>query len=258
VSSPLPLQLMMFGRLGGKKTALVSAGAALPGRSQPIPTAERHYVLGTSLLEPIPPGFGECSFGCGCFWGSEKAFWRLPGVYLTSTGYQGGYTANPTYGEVCSGATGHTEVVRVVWDPAVVGFADVLKLFWECHDPTQGMGQGNDRGTQYRSGIYTTSDHQIPLAEASCQAYQQLLTASGHGMITTEIKSGQQFFPAEAYHQQYLAKPGSRPYCSAMPTGQLLGDFPGADYKLASQVWSQYDWSIPHCVLRGDNTPISL
>ena len=248
----------MFGRFGGNKTAPVSPGAALPGRNRPIPTAKRHHVLGTPLLEAAPPGFADCSFGCGCFWGSEKAFWRLPGVHLTSVGYQGGTTPNPTYEEVCSGATGHTEVVRVVWDPAVTGFADVLKLFWECHDPTQGMGQGNDRGTQYRSGIYTTSAEQMPVAEASRTAYQHLLSAAGHGEITTEIVSGQPFFPAEAYHQQYLAKPGSRPYCSAMPTGQVLGDFPGADYKLPPQVWSHYDWSIPHCVLRGDNTPIAL
>ena len=248
----------MFGRFGGNKTDLVSASAALSGRNTPIPTAKRHQVLGTPLLEPIPPGFADCSFGCGCFWGSEKAFWRLPGVYLTSVGYQGGITPNPTYEEVCSGATGHTEAVRVVWDPAMIGFADVLKLFWECHDPTQGMGQGNDRGTQYRSGIYTTSEEQVPMAEASRTAYQQLLSAAGHGTITTEIISGQPFFPAEAYHQQYLAKPGSSPYCSAMPTGQALGEFPGADYKLPHQVWDHYDWSISHCVLRSDNTPISL
>jgi len=248
----------MFGRFGGNKTTRVSADAALPGRTTPIPTARRHHVLGTPLLGPVPPGFAGCSFGCGCFWGAEKAFWRLPGVHVTSVGYQGGTTPNPTYEEVCSGATGHTEVVRVVWDPTVTGFADVLKLFWECHDPTQGMGQGNDRGAQYRSGIYTVSEEQAPMAEASRTAYQQLLSAAGHGRITTEITSGQPFFPAEAYHQQYLAKPGSRPYCSAMPTGQLLGDFPGADYKLPPQLWRHYDWSISHCVLRGDNTPIAL
>ncbi|MXZ82119.1 MAG: peptide-methionine (S)-S-oxide reductase MsrA [Synechococcus sp. SB0666_bin_14] len=248
----------MFGRFGGNRTASVSAGAALPGRTTPIPTARRHHVLGTPLLGPVPPGFADCSFGCGCFWGVEKAFWRLPGVHVTSVGYQGGSTPNPTYEEVCSGATGHAEVVRVVWDPTVTGFADVLKLFWECHDPTQGMGQGNDRGTQYRSGIYTVLEEQAPMAEASRTAYQHLLSAAGRGKITTEITSGQPFFPAEAYHQQYLAKPGSRPYCSAMPTGQVLGDFPGADYKLPPQAWSHYDWSVSHCVLRGDNTPIAL
>ena len=230
----------MFGRQGGNRTA------------------NRHHVLGTPLQEAVPAGFGDCSFGCGCFWGSEKAFWRLPGVHLTSVGYQGGATLNPTYEEVCSSATGHAEVVRAVWNPAVVGFADLLKLFWECHDPTQGMGQGNDRGSQYRSGIYPTSPEQVSMAEASRTAYQQLLSAAGYGKITTEIVDGQRFFPAEAYHQQYLAKPGSRPYCSAMPTGQALGDFPGADYKLPPQVWRHYDWSVPHCVLRGDNTPIAL
>ena len=240
------------------KPSLVSPAEALPGRQSPIPTAEKHYVLGTPLLKTIPAGFDDCSFGCGCFWGSEKAFWRLPGIDRTAVGYQGGYTVNPTYEEVCSGATGHAEVVRVVWDPQVIGFADLLKLFWECHDPTQGMAQGNDHGTQYRSGIYTTSSVQTALAQASLAAYQQSLTAAGFGSITTEIVTGKPFFPAEAYHQQYLAKPACRPYCSAMPTGIALDDFKGADFMLPAEVWKHYDWEQKHCVLRSDNRPIQL
>ena len=173
-------------------------------------------------------------------------------------GYAGGSTPNPTYEEVCSGQTGHTEVVRVVWDREVIALSDLLKLFWECHDPTQGMGQGNDRGSQYRSAIYTHTPEQARLAEASAAHYQTLLNAAGFGPITTERKSDQPFFFAEAYHQQYLARPGSRPYCSAQPTAIALGDFPGSDYTLPAGVWSQYDWSISHCILRGDNAPIRL
>jgi peptide-methionine (S)-S-oxide reductase len=234
----------------------VSPQQALPGRSDPIPTAERHWVLGTPLQAPLNSGQEEALFGCGCFWGAEKGFWRLPGVVTTAVGYAGGSTPHPTYEEVCSGRTGHTEVVRVVWTSAQVSFADMLKLFWECHDPTQGNAQGNDRGSQYRSAIYTTTSSQLELAEASRQRYQTLLNAAGRGVITTEIASDRPFFFAEAYHQQYLARPGSRPYCSAQPTGVRLDTLEGASFLLSPAVWSHYDWSISHCILRGDNAPI--
>ena len=252
--------------MAGSKTQLVSPAAALPGRSTPIPTAERHAVLGTALKAPLSTSQQEALFGCGCFWGAEKGFWRLPGVVTTAVGYAGGFTPNPAYEEVCSGATGHTEVVRVVWDVNAVDFSDLLKLFWECHDPTQGNRQGNDVGSQYRSMIVVDRPELMDLATASRDAYQTLLSAAGFGAITTEISSGinagitgqQPFTFAETYHQQYLAKPGSRPYCSAQPSGLLLGPFPGADYRLPASVWQAYDWTIPHCVLRGDNQPIVL
>lgn len=217
-----------------------------------------HVVLGTPInLEP-GEGQGEALFGCGCFWGAEKGFWRLPGVLTTAVGYAGGQLENPSYQQVCSGRSGHAEVVRVVWDQAVIDFSDLLKLFWECHDPTQGDRQGNDRGSQYRSAIYVTAPALLEQATASRDAYQALLADAGFGPITTEIRSGPRFWFAEPYHQQYLAKPGSRPYCSAQPSGQQLGDFPGAHYRLDRRVWDCYDWSIPHCVLRGDNAPIPL
>ena len=219
---------------------------------------ERHAVLGTPLHAPLMDDQEEAMFGCGCFWGAEKGFWRLPGVVTTSVGYAGGRTPSPTYQQVCSGRTGHAEIVRVVWSTPAIAFSDLLKLFWECHDPTQGDRQGNDQGSQYRSAIYTTTPEQLQLAETSRDAYQQGLISRGLGPITTEISANQTYFPAEAYHQQYLAKPGSRPYCSAMPTGVPLEAFPGADYKLPAKVWSHYDWSISHCVLRGDNAPITL
>lgn len=217
-----------------------------------------HAVLGTPIDAPVTAAQSDVLFGCGCFWGAEKGFWRLPGVVSTAVGYAGGALEDPSYQQVCSGRTGHAEVVRVVWDRQSVGFADLLKLFWECHDPTQGDRQGNDRGSQYRSAIYVSSDQDRVLAETSREAYQGLLSAAGHGSITTEIRRGVRFWSAETYHQQYLAKPGSRPYCSAQPTGVELSDFPGCDYKLPASVWQQYDWSIPHCVLRGDNAPISV
>jgi peptide-methionine (S)-S-oxide reductase len=197
-------------------------------------------------------------FGCGCFWGAEKGFWRLPGVVTTAVGYAGGSLDQPTYQQVCSGRTGHAEVVRVVWDRERIHLSDLLKLFWECHDPTQGDRQGNDSGSQYRSAIYLTTADDLALAEASRQAYQALLSAAGYPSITTEIRSGQTLWYAESYHQQYLAKPGSRPYCSAQPSGERLGPFPGADYRLPAAVWAHYDWNISHCVLRGENAPIAL
>jgi peptide-methionine (S)-S-oxide reductase len=179
-------------------------------------------------------------------------------VVTTAVGYAGGQRDNPSYQQVCSGATGHAEVVRVVWDQERIHFSDLLKLFWECHDPTQGDRQGNDRGSQYRSAIYVSDPQQLELALASREAYQQLLSGAGYGPITTEIASGRTLWYAEPYHQQYLAKPGSRPYCSAQPSGQRLGNFAGASYQLDPRVWQHYDWTISHCVLRGDNGPIAI
>ena len=219
---------------------------------------ERHVVLGSPLRAPLMDDQEEIVFGCGCFWGAEKGFWRLPGVISTSVGYAGGQTDHPSYDQVCSGRTGHTEVVRVVWSAPAIDVSDLLKLFWECHDPTQGDRQGNDRGSQYRSAIYTTNTRQMQLVQASRAWYQNALSEAGHGEITTEIAADRPYYFAEAYHQQYLARPGSRPYCSAMPTGVRLGNFDGADYRLPEKVWSHYDWSISHCVLRGDNSPIAL
>ena len=242
--------------MGGAKDKLIAPEAALPGRETPLATAERHVVLGTPLKAPLSISQQEALFACGCFWGAEKGFWRLPGVVSTAVGYAGGYTPNPTYEEVCSGRTGHTEVVRVVWDVHAVDFSDLLKLFWECHDPTQGMAQGNDTGTQYRSAIYVNDPALLTIAEASRQRYQELLNGAGRGAITTEIATERPFYFAETYHQQYLARPGSRPYCSARPSGIRLDGFDGAAFKLNPSVWSHYDWSIDHCVLRGDNTPI--
>jgi peptide-methionine (S)-S-oxide reductase len=229
-----------------------------PSSDQTLRSPGRHAVLGTPYADAAGEGQGEVLFGCGCFWGAEKGFWRLPGVVTTAVGYAGGQSASPSYQEVCAGHTGHAEVVRVVWDRQRLGFADLLKLFWECHDPTQGNRQGNDRGSQYRSVIYVDDPQLLALAIASQETYGTLLQQAGRGAITTEIGSGHRFHPAEEYHQQYLAKPGSRPYCSAQPSGVPLGDFPGADYRLPASVWQAYDWSIPHCVLRGDNQPIPL
>lgn len=226
--------------------------------SQPSDNQSRHVVLGTPLNAPLMDDQEEVLFGCGCFWGAEKGFWRLPGVVSTAVGYAGGQVENPSYEQVCSGRTGHSEVVRVVWSTTAVDFSDLLKLFWECHDPTQGDRQGNDRGSQYRSAIFTTTDHQAELARASRDWYESELKQQGGQNITTEIAADQVFFRAEEYHQQYLARPGSRPYCSAMPSGVLLGAFKGANYKLPGSVWSHYDWSVSHCVLRGDNSPIPL
>ena len=214
-------------------------------------TQEPHVVLGTPIDAPLAQGQAEALFGCGCFWGAEKGFWRLPGVVTTAVGYAGGGVENPSYEQVCSGRTGHSEVVRVVWDTAAIGFADLLKLFWECHDPTQGDRQG-------RSAIYVSDPELLREAEASRDAYQARLTAAGFGPITTEIRAGVPFYGAEPYHQQYLARPGSRPYCSAMPTQVPFEGYEGAQFLLDSAVWHSYDWSVSHCVLRGDNAPIRL
>jgi peptide-methionine (S)-S-oxide reductase len=194
----------MFGF--GKKSSLPTPETALKGRTEAISVPDRHFVNGNALKPPYPEGMEIAMFGLGCFWGAEKAFWKLDGVYSTAVGYAAGLTPNPTYQEVCSGMTGHNEVVRVVFDPAVISYAELLQAFWESHNPTQGMRQGNDAGTQYRSGIYASSPAQKAMAESSRDAYQQALKSAGHGTITTEILDAPEFYFAEAYHQQYLAK----------------------------------------------------
>jgi peptide-methionine (S)-S-oxide reductase len=203
-----------------RKPEMVSAADALPGRATPIPVAGAHAVLGTPLTGPWPAGLEVAVVGMGCFWGAERIFWRTPGVYSTSVGYAGGFTANPTYEETCTGRTGHTEAVQIVFDPAVVSYEQILKLFWENHDPTQLFGQGNDVGTQYRSAIYTTSDEQARIAAASREAFQPVVTAAGGGEITTEITPLRDFYYAEDYHQQYLSE-GKNPngYCNHGPNG---------------------------------------
>ncbi|MFD8591481.1 peptide-methionine (S)-S-oxide reductase MsrA [Streptomyces sp. NPDC059637] len=196
-----------------------TAEEALPGRDEPaFALPERHTVLGNPLAGPYPEGLETADFGLGCFWGAERKFWRVPGVWTTLVGYQGGHTPNPTYEEVCSGLTGHTEAVRVVFDPRTVSYEQLLKVFWESHDPTQGYRQGNDVGTQYRSAVYTHSAEQAAAAEASRDAYQQVLAESGYGEITTELAPAGPFHPAEAYHQQYLDK-NPAGYCGIGGTG---------------------------------------
>jgi peptide-methionine (S)-S-oxide reductase len=200
------------------KSIMPTADDALKGRETPIAVPDRHFVLGTPLEPPFPAGLEQAIFGLGCFWGAERKFWELPGVYTTAAGYAGGYTRHPSYEEVCSGRTGHTEVVLVVFDPAKVSYAQLLRIFWESHDPTQGMRQGNDVGTQYRSAIYTFSDRQRQAAEASKMVYEQSLAKHGYPSITTEIADAPPFYYAEDYHQQYLAKnPGG--YCGIGGTG---------------------------------------
>jgi len=208
----------MLNFLSKHKTAMPDAESALPGRATPMPVPDRHFVLDTPLRGPFPADTELIVFGAGCFWGVEKIFWQLPGVFTTAVGYAAGMTPNPTYEEVCSAQTGHNEVVLVVYRPAEIGFEDLLKHFWEAHDPTQGMRQGNDVGTQYRSGIYTTSDEQRAAAEASRERYQAALTAAGRGKITTEILPAPDFYYAEDYHQQYLAK-NPNGYCGLGGTG---------------------------------------
>jgi len=189
-----------------RKSTLPTADAALPGRATPLTVPETHFVNGHRIVPPFPAGMKEAVFGMGCFWGAERLFWQLPGVYSTSVGYAGGFTPNPTYQEVCSGATGHAEVVRVIYDPRKIDYGQLLKVFWESHDPTQGMRQGNDVGTQYRSAIYVSDEQQRAAAEESKRAYQAQLTAAGRGSISTEIRDAPPFYYAEDYHQQYLAK----------------------------------------------------
>ncbi len=201
-----------------KKAAMPAREDALPGRAQKMPVPEAHFVNGKKLTPPFPAGLETAIFGLGCFWGAERCFWRLPGVYVTAVGYAGGYTPNPSYEEVCSGQTGHTEAVLVVFDPKAISYDALLKTFWESHDPTQGMRQGNDVGTQYRSAIYCTTPEQKRRAEASRDAYQQALARAGRGAVTTEIAEAGEFYYAEDYHQQYLAKnPGG--YCGLGGTG---------------------------------------
>jgi peptide-methionine (S)-S-oxide reductase len=206
----------VFGRF--KKVELPTADNALPGRDTSMPLPARHTVFDTPLRGPWPAGSQRAVFGMGCFWGAEKMFWKLPGVISTSVGYAGGITPNPSYEEVCSGYTGHAEVVEVIYDPSRIAYQDLLKVFWENHDPTQGMRQGNDVGTQYRSAIYTYSPAQQKAAESSRDAYQEVLTAAGYGPITTEIREAPAFYYAEDYHQQYLAK-NPYGYCGIGGTG---------------------------------------
>src|ERR1041385_5091120 len=206
---------MLFTR---KQVEMVDASAALPGRGQEIPVPERHEVLGTPLKGPFPQGVDTAIFGMGCFWGAERIFWEAPGVYTTAAGYSGGFTPNPTYGEVCSGRTGHTEVVLVAYHVEQASYEEMLKLFWEGHDPTQGMRQGNDLGTQYRSALYWHDEAQRAAAEASREAYQARLKQEGHGEITTELAQAGPFYYAEDYHQQYLAK-NPNGYCGLGGTG---------------------------------------
>lgn len=188
------------------KTTLPAREQAPPGRATPLKISGKHFVNGHRIVPPFPAGLKAAIFGMGCFWGAERLFWQLPGVYSTVVGYAGGFTPNPTYEEVCTGMTGHTEVVRVIYDPKKIDYEDLLKVFWESHDPTQGMRQGNDIGTQYRSAIYVLDAEQRAAAEKSTRSYQAQLTAAGHGQITTEILDAPEFYSAEDYHQQYLAK----------------------------------------------------
>jgi peptide-methionine (S)-S-oxide reductase len=189
-----------------KKAQMPAPEDVLPGRSEPMPVPETHFVNGNRIVPPFPAGMRQALFGLGCFWGAERKFWQLPGVYSTAVGYAAGQTPNPTYEEVCTGYTAHNEVVLVIYDPTKISYETLLKTFWESHDPTQGMRQGNDIGTQYRSGIYTFDDEQRRAAEASRDRYQALLTRAGYGKITTEILDAPTFYYAEEYHQQYLAK----------------------------------------------------
>ena len=208
----------MLGMFMRKPAALPSAEEALPGRDTPVPVPSRHHVNGNPLTPPFPEGMEVADFGLGCFWGAERKFWKVPGVWTTMVGYQGGHTPNPTYEEVCSGRTGHTEAVRVVYDPAKVRYEDLLRVFWEAHDPTQGMRQGNDVGTQYRSAIYIHSEAQRAAAEASRASYQSRLQQAGFGPVTTELREAPPFYYAEDYHQQYLSK-NPAGYCGLGGTG---------------------------------------
>lgn len=207
---------MAFGT--GRIREMIPEHHALPGRAEPIPSPATHFVNGRPIKPPFPAGLEAAYFAMGCFWGEERRFWQLPGVYATAVGYSGGFTPNPTYEEVCTGRTGHAETVLVVYDPALVTYGDLLRVFWEGHDPTQGMRQGNDIGTQYRSAVYTTSEAQAEEARRSKEAYQDALTRAGYGDVTTEIRPAGPFYYAEDYHQQYLAK-NPAGYCGLGGTG---------------------------------------
>jgi peptide-methionine (S)-S-oxide reductase len=200
------------------KTEMPAPGDALPGRATPMPVTEPHFINGRPIVPPFPEGLQQAVFGMGCFWGAERIFWRTPGVWTTAVGYAGGITPNPTYEEVCGGRTGHAEVVLVVFDPNVISYEELLRVFWESHDPTQGMRQGNDVGTQYRSAIYVTDDAQRDAAEASLEAYKARLAEAGYGGITTQIAEAGPFYYAEDYHQQYLGK-NPNGYCGIGGTG---------------------------------------
>jgi len=217
----------------------------------------KHRVLKTNIFKEPESGEDFILFGCGCFWGAEKCFWKLPGVITTSVGYSGGKTESPTYNEVCSGNTGHSEVVKVVWDTNLIDISDLLKMFWECHDPTQKDRQGNDYGSQYRSAIYFKSKSQLESIINSQKAYQKELDKNNFGKIETEIKEINKYFYAEDYHQQYLASFGSRQYCSASPTKVILKNFDKCNYKLKSQIWENFNWEVDKCVLTSTNDPIS-
>jgi len=211
-----------------KRQDLPGPDQSLPGRAERMPVPERHFVNGNLLEPPFPAGMQLALFGLGCFWGAERKFWTLPGVYSTSVGYAAGHTANPTYEEVCTGHTGHTEVVRVVFDPARIGYEELLRVFWESHDPTQGMRQGGDTGTQYRSGVYWHDEAQRDLAERSRREYGERLAAAGYGAVTTEVLPAPEFYYAEDYHQQYLAKnPGG--YCGIGGCGVAYSPKESAD-----------------------------
>ena len=217
-----------------------------------------HRILNTDIKEEPKSQEDEIIFGCGCFWGAEKCFWKLPGVITTSVGYAGGDKNNPTYYEVCSGITGHAEVVKVVWNVNEIDISDLLKMFWECHNPTQKNRQGNDMGTQYRSTIYYKNDINKDKIYSSKEAYQKELYKNNLGIIETEIKKIDTYYYAEEYHQQYLAVEGSRQYCSASPTKVKLGSFNNCNYKLPAEIWDNFNWEIDKCVLRSNNKPIDI
>lgn len=253
----------------GAKMDMPSREGALKGRDTEMKIENKHFVLGNPIKGPFGENLEVAVFGTGCFWGTEKGFWRLPGVYSTAVGYSAGFTPNPTYNEVCSGQTGHNEVVQVVYDQSKISYSDLLRLFWESHDPTQYMGQGNDKGTQYRSGIYYYGDDQKSLAEASKAAYDAALKKESKGEgkdgVVTEIVEGSKFYFAEDYHQQYLAKPGNRQYCSAMPTSCSLPPFDtwSPDHlksKYASVLpedfWNRHGPK-PGCTIKGPNAQLS-
>ena len=215
-----------------------------------------HRILNTVITRNPTAHEDEIFFGCGCFWGAEKCFWKLPGVVTTSVGYAGGVKNNPTYYEVCSGLTGHAEVVRVVWNKSEIDLSDLLKMFWECHNPTQKDRQGNDRGTQYRSVIFYKNEANKNVIISSKEEYQNKLNEKNLGLIQTQIKKLDNYFYAENYHQQYLASEGSRQYCSAAPTKIKLGLFEGSNYKLSDKIWENFNWNVEKCVLRSNNNPI--
>ena len=217
-----------------------------------------HRILNTNIKKEPNSQEDLIIFGCGCFWGAEKCFWKLPGVITTSVGYAGGKKDNPTYYEVCSGITGHAEVVKVVWNINEIDISDLLKMFWECHNPTQKNRQGNDMGTQYRSAIYFTNDKYKDKIFSSKESYQKELIDNNFGLIETEIKMIDTYYYAEEYHQQYLAIEGSRQYCSASPTKVKLGSFNGSNYKLENEIWDNFNWEVDKCVLRSNNKPIKI